>query len=50
MAAQCRAVQNGLSDPAFEQQYGTEEQCRAGRDRIALAQRVRMSGMRRQAA
>jgi hypothetical protein len=50
MAAHAVQFQKGLSEPAFEQQYGTEEQCRAGRDRIALAQRVRMSGMRRQAA
>ena len=50
MARNAVQFQKGLSEPAFEQQYGTEEQCRAGRDRIALAQRVRMSGMRRQAA
>jgi hypothetical protein len=42
--------QKGLSEPAFEQQYGTEEQCRA----VVIASRwpdgFELSGMRRQAA
>jgi hypothetical protein len=50
MARNAVQFQKGLSEPAFEQQYGTEEQCRTVVIASRLAQRVRMSGMRRQAA
>ena len=42
--------QKGLSEPEFERPYGTEEQCRAAGRGIALAEPVRVSGVRRDAA
>jgi hypothetical protein len=51
VATACKVVQfqRGLSEPAFERQYGTEEQCRA----IVIASRwphgFEWSGMRWQA-
>ena len=48
MARNVVQFQKGLSEPAFEQQYGTEEQCRAivlhHAGRMALSARYAVAG------
>jgi hypothetical protein len=46
MARNVVQFQKGLSEPAFEQHYGTEEQCQAI---VVAAAWLRVPGMRRQA-
>ena len=49
MARNLVQFQKGLSEPAFEQQYGTAEQCWAVGGCVTMAQWLRVPDLRRQA-